>query len=129
MRLYVPTCDVHAISFEDTSRSRGTAAALNGLLIVASVFLGIILIATLMNTGVISTAILFWLGLTALGAICTYRLAGPSALERAISVFDTTSDMSMVLLKISNREYAEELLRLNPMAAERVKPGVRRVVD
>lgn len=104
-------------------------AALNGLLIVASIFLAIIFLATYASTATVSTTVLFWLVVAALGAVCTYRLAGPSALERAVSVLDVTSDMSRILLKISNREYAEELLRLNPMAAERAEPSSMGVIE
>ena len=129
MRVFIPACDTHAISFEETSRVRGTMAALNGLLIVASIFLAIIFLATYASTATVSTTVLFWLVVAALGAVCTYRLAGPSALERAVSVLDVTSDMSRILLKISNREYAEELLRLNPMAAERAEPSSMGVIE
>lgn len=128
MRISIPACDRHAISFEDMSRSRGAAGALNGLFIVASVFLAVITVATYMSTSILNTTLLFWFGVTALGGVCTYRLAGPSALERTVTVFDMTSDMSTILLRITNQDYAEELLRLNPMAAERATPGARRVM-
>lgn len=128
MRIAIPACDRHAISFEDRSRSKGGAAGINGLLIVASVFLAVITVATYMSTSILNTTLLFWFGLTALGAVCTYKLAGPSALERTVSVLDMTSDMSTILLRITNQDYAEKLLRLNPMAAERATPGATRVM-
>jgi hypothetical protein len=119
-RVFIPVCDVHSLSFEDTSRARGAMAGLSGLFIVASLFLACIFGAQYEFAEIINTDLLLWLLVAVLGAACTYRFSGPTALERAVSVVDIQPDMNTLLLSISNRKYLDELLRLNPMTAERI---------
>jgi hypothetical protein len=117
----IPTCDDHALSFEDTKRLRSTMSFLSGLFIViaalfAIIFAGSSLGAQAINIQLLSVTLVF-----GLGAIITYSVSGPSALERSVVVYDMRSDMSMVVLRISNSDYAEELLKLNPTLARKHK--------
>jgi hypothetical protein len=95
-------------------------AGLSGLLIVASLFLACVFGAQYEFSETINTDLLLWLMAAVLGAACTYRFSGPTALERAVSVVDIQSGMSTVVLAISNQKYLYELLRLNPMSSERI---------
>ncbi|MFW9838565.1 MAG: hypothetical protein ACFFE7_13695 [Candidatus Thorarchaeota archaeon] len=115
--LTIPSCERHALSFEDTKRVRPTLTALNGLFMLVTVFLVFILVSTYLIAQAIDLRLLFMIGLMCLGTFLTYVVSRPSALERAVSVYDMQSDMSMVVLRVANLEYAEELLRLNPMTA------------
>jgi hypothetical protein len=51
----------------------------------------------------------------------TYWASRPPALERAVSVFDMIPGTDIVILQITPSWYADELMRLNPMTAKRVR--------
>ena len=54
------------------------------------------------------------------GLCVAITLSRPTALERKIRILDISPDFGMMLIYIKNSEYAEELLHLNPMSAERI---------
>lgn len=115
----IPTCDEHAISFEDRKRMRSTMSAFSGLLIVITALLAVILIASSLGAQAVNIPLLTVILFSGLGAVISYWLSGPSALERSVIIYDMRSDMSMIVLEISNSEYLEELLKLNPTIAKR----------
>jgi hypothetical protein len=120
--LRIPVCDDHALSFEDTKRLRTTMSALSGIFIVVVFLLTAVLLVGLFDTQSLNNGLLTLTLFLGVGAIFTYTFSRPSALERTIEVYDMESDMSMVVLRISNNDYAEELLRLNPMSTKQLKP-------
>jgi hypothetical protein len=119
--LTIPTCDAHAISFKDTMHFRPKLSALNGILIVSTVLLALFFLGSSLGSNTIDLQLLSATIFVGLGALLTYRISGPSALERSVLVYDMMSDMSTLVLRISNLSYAEELLKLNPMKATRVE--------
>ena len=108
----IPTCEEHALSFEDTKRLRSTMSAFSGLFIVITALLTVIFVASSLGALAVNIQLLAATLFVGLGAIVTYRFSGPSALERSMNVYDMRPDMSMVVLRISNSEYAEELWHL-----------------
>ena len=93
-------------------------SAMSGILIVTVSLLSFIVLIGLFETQILNSGLLTLIAFMGIGAIITYRLSRPSALERIIQVYDIRSNMSMVVLRISNPAYTDELLRLNPMAAK-----------
>jgi hypothetical protein len=118
----IPVCDNHALSFEDTKRLRTTMSAISGVFIVSTFLLSLVFILGLLDTQVINSGLLTLVLFVGIGSFLTHRLSRPSALERIIQVYDIQSDMSTIVLRISNLAYAEELLRLNPMSTKQLKP-------
>lgn len=69
----------------------------------------------------VNSNLLVIIALAAFLSVVTYYFSGPTSLERAVSVFDIS--YGVTILGISNNDYAEELLRLNPMTADRLAPN------
>ena len=113
----IPVCDRHQFSFQETKHLRGILPLLCGLSIVLAAFLILAVLARILDSGTINTSVAFLLILDLIAIECTYKFGGPTALERSVSVYDMSPDMRTVILDIVNEEYAEELLKLNPMSA------------
>ncbi len=56
--------------------------------------------------------ILFFLAASLM--ISSLAVLGPNALERAISVQDMLPNAGKIILRVKNKEYRDEILRLNP---------------
>jgi hypothetical protein len=121
----IPSCDDHALSFEDSKHFRGPMSLCSGLLIVLTVLFTFFFLTTSFGALMINTQLLFLAVFLSLGALLTSRISSPSALEKSVTVLDMRSDRSMILLKISNSDYADELLRLNPMTSKLYEPKSR----
>ncbi|MFW9926315.1 MAG: hypothetical protein ACFFDM_06050 [Candidatus Thorarchaeota archaeon] len=119
-RFSVPVCERHAISFEETARLRGPCGICSGLLIVLALFLGMFLLGSFALTGVLDLMTILLIALVIIGIMITSYVGGPSELEKAIKVLDSSEGAGMMVLQIRNREYAEELLRLNPSSAKSI---------
>ncbi|NHJ12737.1 MAG: hypothetical protein EAX95_03635 [Candidatus Thorarchaeota archaeon] len=117
----IPTCEMHAISFEDIGRIRGPLSLINGLLIMATLLLSPFTILALLANIPVNSNLLVIIALAAFLSVVTYYFSGPTSLERTVSVFDIS--YGVTILRISNNDYAEELLRLNPMTADRLAPN------
>jgi hypothetical protein len=116
----IPVCEAHALSFEDSKHFRSTVSLFSGLCIVLTVILAFFFVTTSLGGQTINTQLLFLAIFFGLGGFLLSKISAPSALEKVVSVLDMRSDKSMILLKISNREYADELVRLNPMTSKRL---------
>ncbi|NHI84083.1 MAG: hypothetical protein EAX81_07255 [Candidatus Thorarchaeota archaeon] len=114
----VPTCELHAISLEELGRTRGPLSLINGLFIMATLVLSPFTLLALIAGIPVNPNLLVLIVLTGFLAVVTYYFSGPTSLERAISILDIGSEM--MILRISNDDYAAELLRLNPMTANRL---------
>ena len=120
-RFFVPTCEEHGTSFEDTARYKGPFALCSGLMMILTVIvIAWIVLGYAAYTPVDSTAYVV-LGAVILVGIGAYFASGPSELERAISVVDMSPRNDYVILKIRNPEYADDIIQGNPMTAKRVK--------
>ncbi len=120
-RFIVPTCEAHAISFEEAARYRGPMSLCNGLMILLTVAIAIWIWLRLGEEFPIDSSTYIILGLVIGVAFLSYWASGPNALERTISVYDILSGSDIIILNISNDYYADELIRLNPMISKRVK--------
>jgi hypothetical protein len=118
--ILIPACELHAISLEEVIRFRSLAALCNGILIVLTLFLGPINLIALIAGLPVDPGWLLVIAFMGLMAVVTYYLSGPTTLERAVSVFDIDRNTGFLILKIANPDYAERLLELNPMIAERI---------
>lgn len=120
-RIAIPACDLHAISFEEMGRIRAPASLCNGILIVILLLLGPFTLLAL-GTGIpVNPGQILVLIIAGIMALATYYLSSPSALERAIFVYDIDQNYGFLILRIENNEYADEIMRLNPMTAERIR--------
>ncbi len=122
--LAIPVCDHHQFSFQETKHVRGVFSILTTLLVLLTIGLVMSILAGFLNSGVINTSTIFILSLSIIGSACTYSFGRPTALERSVSVYDMTPDMTTVILDIASVPYAEELLRMNPMTAK----GIGKIV-
>ena len=123
--IVIPVCDRHQFSFQETKIVRIVFSVLTGLLFVFGIYLVIVTLAGFFGLGIVNVNALSILALTIVGGACTNAIGRPSALERSISVYDMTSDMSSVILDIVSEEYAKELLSLNPMHAKAIGIGAQ----
>ena len=119
-RFRIPTCDQHAISFEETARLRTPCTICNGLLIIITIFLGVSTLGSLMVAGLNFTSLIL-LTIAIIGLAITWIASGPTELERTVKVLDSSEGFGMLILQIRNEEYAQEVLRLNPMSAKLLK--------
>jgi hypothetical protein len=116
----IPVCDDHAISFEDSKHFRSTVSLFSGLCIVLAVIMAFFFVTTSLGAQTIHTQLLFLSIFFGLGGFLMSKISAPSALEKVVTVLDMRSDKSMILLKISNPDYADELVRMNPMTSKKI---------
>ena len=120
-RMIVPVCEDHVISSID----RGRVRAIFGLLAGIS-FLGFIWHFSFIAFQIydrLPIAPITWVVLLFYGVVLFISLhaIGPTAIDRAFKVVDTAYGGEFLLLRVKNREYADELVRLNPMTAKIVR--------
>ena len=120
-RFRIPACDRHAISFEETARLRAPCAICNGLLIISTLFLIFSILGSFAVSGGPELISIVLLVLAIIGLVITGLASGPTELEKSVKVLDSSEGFGMMILQIRSKEYADELLRLNPMAAKLVK--------
>ncbi len=121
-RLAIPTCQEHAFRIDETGRSRGATSICFGVALLASI-LWTIVVTFATFRGMLSDP--FWYLLLLGVYIVTYLSylgIGPSGLEQVIEIISFHPGGTYVILKITSKRYYEELIRLNPMTAKRVKP-------
>lgn len=119
-RFVIPTCEKHAISFEETARLRAPCGICSGLLIIITVFLSISTLGSLLLGGPDMTTLILWV-LAVIGLVIAWIASGPTELEKTVKVLDSSEGFGMLILQIRNEEYAQEVLRLNPMSAKLLK--------
>lgn len=119
-RFTIPTCEKHAISFEETARLRAPCGICNGLLIILTIFLSVSTLGSLLLGGPDVTTLVL-LALAIFGLAITWVASGPTELEKTVKVLDSSQGLGMLILQIRNKEYAQEVLRLNPMSAKLLK--------
>ncbi|MFW9921196.1 MAG: hypothetical protein ACFFED_16455 [Candidatus Thorarchaeota archaeon] len=119
-RFTIPACERHAISFEETARLRAPCGVCNGLLIILTIFLSVSILGSMLVGGP-DLMILVLFGLSVIGLVITWIGSGPTGLEKSVKVLDSTEGFGMMVLEIRSKEYADELLRLNPMSAKLLK--------
>jgi hypothetical protein len=120
-KFHIPTCEEHGVSYEDTARYKGPLALCSGLMIILSFLIVLwIILGFTAYTPVDSTAYIV-LGLVVVVGIGSYFASGPNELEKAISVVDISPKQDFVVLQITNPHYLEDILRMNPLTAKKVK--------
>jgi hypothetical protein len=117
----VPACEEHAVSYEETSKLRIPCSICSGLLIILTLFIGLSILGSLALGDRPDIGRIIFLGVSIIGIAITGYFGGPTKLEKAITVLDSSEDFGHLILRISSDEYAEELLRLNPMRATRLE--------
>lgn len=119
-RISIPTCDVHALSFEEMARIRTPVSLCNGILILVTLLLTPFTLLAIVSGIAVNPSLVFALLIAGIMAIVTYYLSSPTPLERAVHVFDIDSASGHMVLRILNDRYADEIIQLNPMTAKRV---------
>ncbi len=120
--LRIPTCERHAMKFEDMKRF-GVPCGIIGVLFVIIAIIQALSILRSFATGLeIGLMDFIFLLLVLFGLYVATTLSGPTTLQRKIKVLDISPGFDFMILLIKNSDYAEELLHLNPMMAERVLP-------
>ena len=119
----IPTCERHAMKFEDMERYHAPCGVIGALLGIIT----IILVLSILRSYAIGLEIrlteFLFLFIVVFGLCVAITLSRPTALERKIRILDISPDFGMMLIHIKDSEYAEELLHLNPMSAERISPN------
>lgn len=119
-RFRIPTCEEHAISYEETSKLRIPCSICSGLLIILTFFIGLSILGSLALGDSTDMGRIIFLVASIMGIAITGYFGGPTKLEKAVTVLDGSENFSHLIWRISNEEYAGELLRLNPMRATRL---------
>ncbi len=118
----IPTCERHAMKFEDMKRYSAPCGVIGALLGIIT----IILVLSILRSYAIGLEIgyteFLFLFLVLFGLYVATTLSRPTALERKLKILDISPDFGNMLILIKNSDYAEELLHLNPMTAERISP-------
>ncbi len=116
----IPTCEHHAMKFEDMKRYNAPCGIIGFLLAFITIFLVLSILhdyAIGLEIRLMDFLLLF---LVLVGLYVATTLSGPTTLQRKIKILDISPDFEFMIILIKNSDYAEELLDLNPMMAERV---------
>lgn len=125
-RIAVPVCDNHTYSIDEHARTRGIAAVVGGISLIAFLLSSISVILTLVRGIPIDP---LWITIPVVSAIAiafSYMALGPSSVEKAVSIEEFAPGGSYLILKITDRHYRDEVIRLNPMKARSVRKIRRR---
>ncbi|MHA1577593.1 MAG: hypothetical protein ACTSU3_09555 [Candidatus Thorarchaeota archaeon] len=120
--LRIPTCERHAMKFEDMKRFGVPCGIIGVLLVIIAIIQALFILRSYVSELEIGLLDFIFLFLLLFGVCVATTLSGPTTLQRKIKVLDMSPDFEFMILLIKNSEYAEELLHLNPMIAERVSP-------
>ena len=124
-RLILPVCQDHVISSLDRGRVRAIFGLLAGFSLLGfiwhSAFIAFQIYDILPIAPITWGILLFYSTIL----VISLRAIGPTSIDRAFKVVDTAYGGEFLLLKVTNREYAEELVRMNPMTAKIVRKKMR----
>ena len=113
-QLRVPCCQKHYYSATEMSKIDSINGMLSGLSVFAVIFLSAYIPASwLLQTTLPPVIYSIYLFLTLI-MIVSLRSLGPSNLEKAISIMYFENETQTLILKIKNKWYYDELIRLNP---------------
>ena len=125
-RIAVPVCDNHTYSIDEHARTRGIAAIVGGISLIVFLLSSISVTLTLVRGISIDP---LWAIIPVVSAIAiafSYKVLGPSSVEKAVSIEEFATGGGYLILKISDRHYRDEVIRLNPMKARPVRKVHRR---
>lgn len=119
----IPTCEKHGLYYDEAARLSGPCSILSGILMIAAFFIGLSLLGNVVLgvtldsfQVVVEIVILFVI-------VISMRVGGPTKLEKAVKIVDMSEDYSSMTLLVRDRDYTEELIRLNPSTAKLVNTG------
>jgi hypothetical protein len=117
-RYAIPTCKKHAYSPSKSSRRRGILGFVGGVATMLTLVVGSIIAFNFYDGNIIplNWYILFIFAVALMTG--SFVALGPNPLDRAISVYEIMPSAGVVILKIKNKEYRDEILRLNPMKSQ-----------
>ncbi len=120
-RLRVPTCRAHAHTPDKSSRRRTFFGFIAGVSTMSTLLLGTFMSFSFYDGNPIALEwyIMFFLAVSLM--IASLVDLGPNALERAISVQHMLPNAGKIILRVKNKEYLDEILRLNPTKSTPVK--------
>ena len=121
----IPACERHAMKFEDMKRFGVPCGVIGYLLAITAIIQVLFILRSYVSDLEIGLMDFIFLLLVLFGMYVATTLSGPTTLQRKIKVLDISPDFGFMILLIKNSEYAEELLHLNPMMAERVSSNRR----
>jgi hypothetical protein len=124
-RLVLPVCEDHVISALDRGKMRVIFGLLAGFSILGLIWQSAFIAFQIYDGLQIAPATWLLLAFYAIVAVISISVLGPTAIDRAIKVVDTAFGGNFLLLKVKNPEYADELVRLNPMTAKKVRKKKR----
>ncbi|TFF95606.1 hypothetical protein EU546_02970 [Candidatus Thorarchaeota archaeon] len=113
--LLVPACERHAEESLQEDRIKSIVTLFAGISIILLTFSGASIAFRVLDHGIPRIFMLAVFGISSLLAAFSLRALGPNRLDRAIRILDIDSQ-AIAVLRIRNRQYLSELLRLNPQA-------------
>lgn len=117
-QIEIPVCKDHAVSSIDVGNTEKIFTILGGFSVLALIVLPVLIVLRLREGYPVAPYWWFILLIDGLFMLYSLRALRPSKLNRAFSVVDVSPEGIQLLLKIENREYLDELVRLNPMASK-----------
>ncbi|MHA1930163.1 MAG: hypothetical protein ACTSV2_16450 [Candidatus Thorarchaeota archaeon] len=117
-RLKIPVCDKHFYSIDEMGRVRAILTFTGGISVALTIAIGIVMAFLLYDNLVIPiplyTLLLFSFSVMAF----SLYVLGPSKIERMINIIDFDNSDQTIILRIKNRWYVDELLRMNSSSAQ-----------
>ncbi|MHA2355728.1 MAG: hypothetical protein ACXADC_11170 [Candidatus Thorarchaeota archaeon] len=125
--IHVPICDEHFLSIRSKEKLRPTCVIINGVSIVTTLFIGLLIITASLDMFMIGFQWFLFLELSLIISVTSYVWLRPTELDRVISIYRIESGTKETVLKLKHKWYLDELLRLNPLTVKRV--AVKRASD
>ena len=113
-QLEIPCCEKHHYSATEMSKINSITGMISGLSVFTMIFLSIYIpmswvLQTTLPSGIYSIYLFM-----ALVMVVSLRSLGPSKLEKAVSIVYFDNELQTLILKIKNKWYYDEIIRLNP---------------
>ncbi|MHA1577357.1 MAG: hypothetical protein ACTSU3_08345 [Candidatus Thorarchaeota archaeon] len=120
-RLRIPVCDKHYQTIDEMSRIHSLTGLLAGVSVLLFGIVGVIIAFHLYDRIPLPFSGYFVILLITLVMVGSLKNLGPDELQRAISIVDFHHHGHIVILKIRDQWYGEDILRMNASSAQAVR--------
>ena len=120
-RLRIPVCDDHYRTIEEMGRVNLLTGIVAGISVILFAFIGAVIAFHYYDSIAFPIGGYFAFFLVTIIMIQSFRSLGPDELQKVISIVDFHHHGHIIILKIKDTWYGEEILRGNPSSAQSVR--------